>query len=872
MKKASNRMKHKKGFSLAECIVALLLFSVVTVSVLSVFTASRNQIKKQNDQYKIEMMASNLLAAYEGSNTSGSFKNRLNGLGLELSSSDAFNTTIGTEGTGQYSFDTQNVPIAVPFSKIVVKDGSATFRNENDSGDMVSFVGTYPDNKLPNGDGWAYSTYFNEAKKRQPTEMILTGKAYPAVALTSYDFTLTVNESTVSMVLGSMADPISKPACDFDQYLLANGYYLKADYKIETSGTLGSTYNYRFQLYNAADNTPAKVGGKNLYYCISISAISALATNNADMQKVVAGTNNGEGFYFNLSNCTIKYYTGDSCPSYSSFKTELKNGDKKFSGNWYFLPWFVYKNDGNIVPTCDKFTPGLDYYEYTAKSGVASNLYYALNTAKNTEMLLFNSDGSLIFPYKADSADPLRNLVSNCGFGIDGKRNTLAIYEGTTYDKWFKRGAVPLWNVTKARFTDGGGSAVSKIVFYGVPEGSSTESEYITFLYSPDKYSDFVNDRNSILDFGSVDSKWYNYEKNFTAKSLKNISDDSGLAPYKEMDAIKAKNLGATSTEKTLLYYAISRKDLGSVIKHNYQHTYTYYSYKITSSKSIQLTNYKEDAHTLKIVKSGDAVTCTETISDSATVKTVYTYTVTPIAQGKTVSVQTGKDKEPPSTPPVEVQGGTQVDELRKTHIENTGFMKWEEILDWDYTDVDWVKTDQTNSAPAGSEEVLHGLVSGSTYSVVPEDLATSWNLTAEPAEAALHTVAEFTALGKHTDMYEVQVGGNTVFTAHTDDFNITAGGVSASNTDCAYDVVGGEAADIKAETYYITWTSGDVTLISLVTYSNFTKEFEVDGVKVKKEPKIMIWSIPKSEVPADVKNVTDSSYDKYLYRVYRKG
>lgn len=875
--KLLHNIKNKKGFGLVECVVALLLFAIVTGSVLTIFSVSRSQIKRQNDQYKIDLMAENILSVYEASNFSDSFKKRMGGLGLTLSGSDSYSQTIGTAGTAQYAFDTQNVPVGVPFSKIVVKDGSAIFRNSADDGDLVGFEGDYPNNKLQDKAdyNWKWNSLFNETKKRVPSRMTLSGKAYPALAVMSYDYSIIIDEENVSMKLGSMENYISEPACDFDKYLLKNKYYLKCDYKIETSKAgwpiaLPTTYHYRFQVYDSGNNA-VKVDGQNLYYCVSVPIANVTISCATDMGKVISGENDNSFYYFNLDNCTIKYYTGSSCPSYSNFKNELTDNGTKFTGKWCFLPWFVYKNDGNIPAKCDKFVAGYDYYEYTPKTEVANNIYYALNTTKNTEILLFNSDGALLFPYGADSTNPLSNLIDNCDYGVDGKRNTRAVYNGDTYDKWYKRGAVPLWDVTKVKFVDGGKNGTSRIIFYGKAQTDKTDSEYISFNYAKENHSGFENDRDTILKFDGNFSHFYNFSKTYNAKSLKNVTDTSGLEKYKTYDKLKNIQFGTSSSEETVLYYAVTGpRDLGRKANPRYEHTFTYYSYKITTTKKVELASYKENSHTLEIKRNGDDITCTETITDSASVKTTYTYAITATAQNKTV---TSKDnsKSTPTAVPNEIVNGTKVDSLQKSHKE--GFIIKETVIDWDYTDKDWVFENVIKpNKPTTSEDTKTGIVSGSSYNEIPADLDANWTLAATPTDADLHTQATLTSLIRTNNSFDVQIGENIVLTAFPTDFIITAGGVSAGTTDCTYDVVGGEQADIKAETYYITWTSGDVSLVCVATYSNYTREFEVDGVKMKREPKITVWSMPKSEKPSDIKTITDSRYNKYLYRTYRKG
>ena len=851
---AFNRTKNKKGFSLMECVVALLLFSVITGAVLTVFSSSRNQMRRQNDKYKTELMAGNILSAYEGCNTTESFEKRMQTLGINLAKTNTFSKTIGTEGTGQYSFDSGNIPVAIPFSKITVKNDTATFRNEDDTADIVGFGGEYPDNKLLNDEvrSWEWGNYFDEAKKREPTEMTLSGKAYYHGLLSgsqTYDFTYKINEESVLLKMGSMSGYISKPASSFDKYLLENKYYLKCGYAVQQSGFILKTNHYRFQVYNI-DNTPVQVNGNNLYYCISISGVTAALTCNANMQSVVGGSDDADASYFDFDNCTIKYYTGKSCPSYSSFSTELKNGKSSFSGKWYFMPWFVHENEGNIEPDCDKYVDGFDYYEYTPKENVTSNIYYALTSLEKNAMLLFNSDGELIFPYDGDTSAPVANLQVTCGFGNDGKRNTQALYNEMVFDKWYKRGEVPLWNVTKVRFIDNA-SGISRIVFYGKPEDGATESEYITFNYSSEDHDKFIDDRAAVLNFNGNFSKWYNYEKTYSANELKTVDDPALLEEYKTSDKLKEITFGKSTEKENLVYYTVSRSTRASQGKYTY--TYTYYSYEVTVTKDVKLTGYKENSRTLVAKRNGEALTCNESINDAATVETTYTYSIKQTASNKTTTLKDRSTSEP-KNPPDAVKGGTKVTSLSNYKSSTT------------------ILNNYKKGKPTTSQQTVNGIVGGSTYNELPENINWKWKVISEPIEAALHTSAELTSFIGNEGAYDVQVGENVVFSGLPSDFVIAANGVSVTEGDSTYDIIGAEMADIDATTYFITWKSGDISLISVVTYSNYTKTFTVDGVEQSQEPKIMIWSMPTEKLPTDIKTITGSEYDQYLYSEYRKG
>ena len=873
MSRFKKMIKNKKGFGLVECVVALLLFSIVTGCVLTTISTSRKQVGKQNDKYKLDLMASNILAAYEGSNTSGSFKNRMEGIGISFDTSGAsetFNQTIGTEGTEQYGFDTQNVPIAIPFSKLIVRKDSATFVDGNK--DLVSFDGTYTDKKLQDNDdyGFKVSDYYNTPKFTHAGDLVLTGTGDDISSFTwKYSGS---NQVSFTVDSGNNSKERTAAACDMDRYLYNKGYYLKNIKRNYDIGLFTTTDSFWFEVINVEDNQPIKDdSGKKLYVLIK-STTGNLETLDYKATVLDFFGQIATDLYIDFDTRAKIYYTySNNTPSENDFKTELKKDDgTKFGGKWYFYQWMVAKcrginGRGSYNISCADIGTYESFFEYTAKENIQSNIYYALNKSNNTEMMLFNSDGDLIFPYKSNSKPPLQNLKSNCEFGVNGKRNTQAVYSEQVYDKWYKKGAVPLWKVTKVKFTDGGTSDKSKIVFYGKANDSAPENEYITFNYAKDNYESFKEDRRTIIGYDGSFANWYNYTLVYNYKNLIDTSDENELTPYKQHNKIKEKNLGTSSEDRTFLYYMYTDRSYKSG---KYNHTCNYYSYKITKTTTVTLANYKENSHSLSIARNGETVNCTEAIDDTATIKTSYTYSITPLAQNATKTIQTSS-RSTPSTPPAEIScdSNNEVDSFTATKYE--GFKR----VTYDtYSDKDWLLDQYKSKNPADSQETVNGIVGNKTLSSIPSDLTSNWDIATEPAETALHTPSALSAFVRNNNSYDVQIAENTVFTAHPTDFLITAGGISANDTDCTYDIIGGESADIKAETYYITKDYNDMSIVAVATFSNYTKEFEVGGVVQNKEPKIMIWSLPKNKKPSNIKDITKSEYNKYLYRQYRKG
>ena len=837
-------LKNKNGFSLMECVIALLLFSIIVASVLTMFSSSRNQIKRQNDQYKVELMASNILAAYEGSNTSTSFSNRLGNLGLELNTSGTYNRTIGSEGHGQYSFDAQNIPVAIPFSKIVVKDGEAVFKNESGNSDLVSFEGTYPDNKLQSNEdyGWNPSELYDEEEITALESITLTGTARPLISFkpnSHFEYTITMTESKVKMTYGDFSE--EQESSSFDRYLLKNAYFLKCvgGYSPSLLNITDSGYYY-FQVYDAITKNAVKVDGKNLYYYIHYNM--PYFTCSAQLATLADDDNVAGSYYFDLSGCTIKYLVSSSLQENADAYTELtdEDGNAFNEGKWYFFPWLAFRKIEDFTPICSNYEIDCVYHEYRTKTNLMSNIYYVLDSSRNSELLMFNSDKELIFPIHSDySKTPLQNLISNCGFGINGKRNTQGVYNGMTYDKWYKKGAVPLWQVTKVKFTDGGESNSSKIVFYGKAADAEAESDYITFNYSKEDYDKFKEDRKTITDYSGEYADLYNYTKTYTT-TVNDITDESTINEWESVGSIASK-LGEKfykdTKTKTIAFYTLSSSK------------YKYYTYTATLSPHNEISKLDIEKN-VAVTHNGTEFSFSGMETATASFDKVY--------QASSVAYKTKSTSGTRTKPSADVLQSVS-DYSKYTNLTSSGKAK---ALEDAKASIDLCVSAANGTASDSKSMSTVG------YNI---DTVADWACT-EPTEADLHTVAELSSFIKNDDSFEVQIAERTAFIAHPSDFSITAGDISTDNSDCIYDVIGGESADIRSETYCITWNAGDTSLVSIVTYSNYTKEFEVDGEIQNQEPKIAIWSMPKDKVPSDIKTVTDSSYDKYLYRVYRKG
>lgn len=487
----SNKViSNKKGFSLVECVVALLLFSIITGSVLTVFSVSRNQIKKQNMQFKSDLLQSNIISAYEASSD---YNNMANILGWEEKDADDTPEVPISGGNGNGS-----IPVPVHFDKITVDNDAegityAKFIDESKSPkELITFEGNYTNNKLKSSD--IPTDYYTETPVTVPKTMVLKGQAHPSVEILTgeYDYTYTITEDKVNFVMGNGS--LEKDATDFDKYLLENGLFLKC---IKTGSRtffgLGY-YDYYYRVYSVKNNEPL-----DIYYCVTFETVQQTFLTFTTLINFHDGGDLSDSHsYLNLAYATIKTYFGDSCPnvdetySRQEATAEHKRGDPKFTelkadgynfktGNWYFAPWLTVHDKTQYNPTC-KYEPGRTYYEYTPKEGKTSNIYYVLKKGKDIK--LFDTDSVKIFSFDNDETKANTALNNNtCNIS----KATTRTYSDNEYEVWYQKGNMPGKTVSQITFDD----TKKEITVY-----SNDNQKFIRFLYTNE--TAYNSDKNGI--------------------------------------------------------------------------------------------------------------------------------------------------------------------------------------------------------------------------------------------------------------------------------------------------------------------------------------------------------------------------------------
>ena len=877
---------NKKGVGLVECLVALLLFSIITASVLTAFTSSGNQIKTQNDKHKLEIMASNILADFEGSKDYASFSNKFNVLGINTNAvydDGGVSETLGTSGdsAGSYGFDMENIPVTVPFKRILIKKGEdgqyAIFKGENGE-EYASFKGVYANNELqPNANFNEYKPNELYDKKRAVT-VSGQSKIYQNQVSNRptdfYSYTWTVNEDDVSFTYtapGGVSKTATANSCSFDKYLLKKGYYLKPikkDYDL----SIGTTYDYfYFQVMNAFDGTPVKnESGKCLYYKLAVASLADIGNYDTSVNNFINnGTTTNTYVDFDKINyiheegwiVKTKYGEIDFCfandntvPGDSAFKNNILKDDSGdyFTGKWYFYPWMVsniaksgisegsisnINSNYNIISQTDL------YNEYVTKEGIKSDIYYSF--VRDNKMLFFNSDAKLIFAYEGETEKPLKDLKDNYSFG----NYSSGVYFDVVYDKWYKKGAVAKKEVKTVKFVDNP-TGISKIEFY-----DKNNSPYITFNYSAAKYEDYKNDKNSILTLNGNYSEKYKYTVAYTnTKSNLDITDSTVLDGWKNVGGIRNKlNETFSNTKKTICRYAIM--DTLATIKYC-----NYYKYDVTLKSANEIKNITSLETNLQIKRNGINLEFSGTQKATAGINKVSSVNNIKLNGSNTESRK--RDRSWLSNVP----GADDKQEVAKNQLSQYNSATSQAVKD---IAAQWETVSSNGTASA--EKSIFGC---------PEDfdatnISADWQLTSTPSQAEIFEIknlADFTFDGssctvKVESLTEEQ--GTEIFTAHTDDFTIAG----TSKAGCTYSVVAVDSANIDAKTYFITYVPENRTteLIAMVTFSNFTGSQKMSGKII--EPRIKIWLVPENKKPSDVTTIdSNTEYNKYIYCSYRKG
>lgn len=873
--------RNKKGFTLVECVVALLLFSIVSVSVLAIFRTSQSQIAIQSDKFRFDLYANNIMTAFQGSDTWETFQSVLKrDLKINIGATDTEETTVpvgtgGTEGGG-YGFDTNNVPVAVPFSRVTVQNGVASFENEEGT-KLVSFEGDYPNDKLQPNEayGWdpadvyyAPELCYNGSIKLMGS--ITTSKDSEGESGGSGTFTW---ECDGTHVLFSLTMPlvgtkdVMVDACDLDRFLWKKGWYLDNVSRFYSVGFINTTDYYYFIVRDSATNQPVKnAEGQCLYYQI------ASTTNNLEILNYRATTTDfltadAEKFYMDLGDTAkITYAFGEegSVPASRNFTNVVTDDNgNTFKDKWYYYQWIIAKGRGLLgIGSYSLNHPlGQDTYssytEYRPKDGVKSEIYYALAATRTLQ--LYNSDDVLLYPFDGTTTDSLEMLHRESGCNFRDKTRWLTTDK--VYDRWYQKGFMPAKEVDEVRFIDNFGTGQpSEISFYSKGE------VYARFFYPDSLYEAYQADRDTILALEGTYAPKYNYKKTYSYP-LKHLTNAADLAPYKTLDVIKNKIEAGSTGSATLTYYTVDKdRTRNGSGKYTYTYTFEYHTYTVTLTKTSDLTDYNETSHLLTVNHKNGQNTYTETGSATATITTKMVPTVVHTT-GKITTTETGTKliTPDPSVIPAALNGATEVDDFRKT--------SWNTVQ-YDYSDETWVTNNLINTnADWNYTRTATATVSldRAATATAPADFPSAWTFTTATNPKLITKGIPVLACDSQHGPYTITIGEETVFVSNATNFEVE-GSSPVTSSGLSYEIVGdGDEGDVNAKTYYLKLDYRDKTFVVQVTYSDYTQiQMSEDGQIL--EPRIAIWALPYGSAPADLRLITGSSYAQYLYLTYRKG
>lgn len=338
-----------------------------------------------------------------------------------------------------------NDPIMTQFTSVNVQDGVASFVNAEGE-TVAAFPGEYPYDCLVKDEatGWDPEALFNGPELCYNGTLKLTGSGDTG------NFVWTCDGKTITFTLTRNGDTATRRAnaCDLDKFLWEKGWYLSNLRRSYDVGVLQTTDYYRFVVMDVLTNQPVKnEEGKCLYVMIkhttwNLENLNYRATPTDFFSNVFATQ-----FYMDLgehATITCTYADEGVVPATTAFTVPFTDKDgSEFTGLWYYYQWMIAKcrglgsSDGKYSvshPTdvgADTYAP---YNKYTPKKGVKAEIAYVLEG--EDEVLVYNSDDQLLFPYKGETEDVMNMLQGEDGCGFNQSRTYTDADSGKTYKKW----------------------------------------------------------------------------------------------------------------------------------------------------------------------------------------------------------------------------------------------------------------------------------------------------------------------------------------------------------------------------------------------------------------------------------------------------
>lgn len=849
-----NRRKNKKGIGMVECIIAILLFSIVTSMALSVSSVAQRRSVDEAEHFKSSLTAYNVLACFQSADSIDNFDSLATQTGI--SCIGEVSDTI--DGGSRYDEFTPTDTTATPFAFIRAHEDLHTV-------EFYNADGTKPLTRIEYATESAYQT----ARKSLETQNILDSQSIgtpiyeksdlaekndiSSITVGSDDFSFVIDLSKGSVTITATSvekgkkTPHTKTytATNFEKALFVQHHFLylnqnsignhpKTYYDIQTVTNLyqpGSTetgnYMY-FNVYDMLTGKPVRDATTGNYLVYRISLYYPKKVNNKLTQDIIWYDDYNDSVPFNVTK--IESAWSSIAPSDTSFyPTSGYTTVVEANEQWFCFPKCIFdswQNIGLSSPATSYVAPptGNDgmpirstgeiykYYDFTIKKKdgqfiTPSNLNSVLYN-KNDTLKFYNSSGRELFETKStkgnnDAAISALAAADSCKFTestvipVSGGFSTYCCQnEGT--------------QIKKVVFTDGGTSADSKITFHKDGKGYS-------YVYTAAHRAQYIADRDKIISESGTYKNMYDATLHYTAPSRTATVDH-----WKNNSTVKENLTTSTGTNKALFY---------STYKYLLKTYYNYYLYTVNTSDTTTLSAVSEKSRTLDVSFTGTgAVTYEENISADATLSTATTVTGGSLSGSNTGS----KTKGATSQPSADYSSSCTISNFSTwSNAAATCKTAFEKSTSKAVTVSETNHTKPSDFTPATWTLTSHDITIGNIHSADP----TTFLPVIRKSDSSYDLVLR--------DKANANDVGTTVFSGKPDSIVFVNGPLS----DADFTAAGSGVSDTYITRYY-KYAYGRYGLIIEATYSRTLND-------VNAEPRINIWDM-KSEDIRDITALTD--------------
>ncbi len=457
-----NRMRDKKGFTLIECVIAIMIILIVSGTALVVYRVALYSAASQWDDYQAVVQADNGLSYFQVSENFELFDKYFR----PIVSGDGGMTHTETYQLAGGNFsqsDLSDQMIPMPFSAIrTYESGKVQFYGHSLDSDteysdpIAQFtyasddLAAFRNDTAPLTELCDASAHYEEAGliKLQYTLKGYNGNRNDYAIRIRYDYydaagkkVSAVQAHYEELKIDSKGAPIKDgegnvtvthtetcTATAFERYLLQNGYILTPFGYGWTGSTGNKLLCYVYQISEDGKSASVvKENGKDVYYMLDGSFKNYKDKWHESGASAVKVT---------VKKCNTT--SSSSYSNHSNMSEDLGGGTKFTSFDWAFYPWVAFSvawngsNDSGAAAIMDiaskKGEGGLLYTDYQLKNGYASNLYYALSDG-NTSISVYNNDETPVVLYQYTGKAIASNLN---GFQSAGFSATKELEDGTT--------------------------------------------------------------------------------------------------------------------------------------------------------------------------------------------------------------------------------------------------------------------------------------------------------------------------------------------------------------------------------------------------------------------------------------------------------